>query len=577
MNKLKNEFLRAMHYMKPNTLKFAAGIIVMSLFSASITVIESIMLKYIIDAAIASSLPLLFKGIFLVVITAASILLFMPIFHNLYNKNAKIALANVRRDVFRHRGELPVNYFENHHSGEIISKLLNDTENMSQLYTSRIRRLTFPVIYGTMSAVPMFILNWKISIVLVLINAVSLLLNTIYSKHIRRLSKKIQTVLSVMTENLLNILAGIHVIKLFHLEKIIQKRYEKSNNENTCLLIKRNKLSSMLISTNYLFGIINNLGLLAAGSFLVMKNFTTFGTLFALMTLQKRLNKAFLEIGEYIPEVHSSLAGAEKVFEYLDEPSEPAAYKMENVSNCKNFIEFKDIVFSYENNEILFNNLNFKIKENQTVALVGPSGCGKSSIIKLLLGFYPPQKGTITVNYRSLNNMKLKELRELIAYVPQDAYIYNGTIEENILYGNIRASFEEAVNAAKSANAHAFIMKQTHGYKTIVGERGTKLSGGQRQRIAIARAVLKNSPILLLDEATSSLDTESESLVQEALEKLMKNRTTVIVAHRLSTIEKADNIFVLNNGRIAEQGNHNDLLMNGNLYKTLYNIQFEIN
>jgi len=575
MKMVKNEFIRAMLYMRPKTLQFIIGILGMTILYSCITVVESIMIKFIVDAAIKSSLNMLIKGVILVIIAAISILIFVPIFQFMYNKYAKIALANVRMDVFRHRGSLPINYFEKHHSGDLVSKLLNDTENMSQIYTSRVRRLIAPFIHGTIAAIPMLILSWKISICLFLINSISLLLNIIYSKYIRQISNKIQTVIGIMTENLLNILSGIQVIKLFHLEEIIYSKYNKSNKENTDLLIKRNNLSSLLLSTNYLFGIINNLGLLAIGSFLVRINFTTFGTLFALMTLQKRLNMAFLQIGEYIPEVHSSLAGAEKVFNFLDEPEESEKYKMEKDLENRNFIEFKDIVFAYDDKEPLFNKINLKIEKNQTVALLGPSGCGKSSIIKLLMGFYPPQRGTIFVNYKPLSDLNLKDLRKLISYVPQDSYIYNGTIEENILYGNINANFEDIVNAAKFAYAHDFIIMQPDGYKTIVGERGSKLSGGQKQRIAIARAFLKKSPILLLDEATSALDSDSEKSIYKSLEYLMKDKTTIIISHRLSTIEKADNIFVLNNGKIVEHGKHHELLKNGNLYKTLFDIQFK--
>jgi ABC-type multidrug transport system fused ATPase/permease subunit len=214
-------------------------------------------------------------------------------------------------------------------------------------------------------------------------------------------------------------------------------------------------------------------------------------------------------------------------------------------------------------------------QRGQIVALVGPSGGGKSTVLKMLLGFYCPQAGSIVVEGRPIGSYPLEQLRERIAYVPQDAYLFDGTIEENIRYGRLDASDEELEAAARAANAHGFIVEQPEGYQTVVGERGAKLSGGQRQRIAIARALLKDAPILLLDEATSSLDSRSEQLVQQALDTLMKGRTTFVVAHRLSTVQHADAICVVDDGKIVERGNHLDLLEKKGLYRQLYETQFE--
>ena len=218
--------------------------------------------------------------------------------------------------------------------------------------------------------------------------------------------------------------------------------------------------------------------------------------------------------------------------------------------------------------------MSFSLSCGQTAAFVGTSGSGKSTVLKLLLGFYPRESGYINVGGEPIDKYSLEQLRDLISYVPQDAYLFQGTIEDNIKMGNERASREEVISAAKGANAHDFIMELPEGYDTLVGERGARLSGGQRQRIAIARAIIKNAPILLLDEATSALDSKSEELVQEALKELMKNRTTIVIAHRLSTIENADIIFVLDEGKITEQGKHKELMEKGGLYNNLYEMQF---
>lgn len=567
------EFLRAMHFMKPRIWRFAIGILGMSVFYASISVVEAFMVKNIIDATVSKDLSLMTRGISIILAAAAAIVIFVPIFQYMYNACAKEGLADAQKAVFGHRSRLPIRYFELRHSGSLVSALLNDAELMSGLYTAKIRRLTFPFIYGTAAAVPMFILNWKISIALVLINSLSLYLNTAFSRPIRKASDLIQASASRMTEHLLNIIAGIQIIKLFRIGPFIQKRYEDHNQEYAQLAIGRAKLGAKLSGINSFLGMSNNLGLLLIGAWLASINMITFGTVFALMSLQRRLNQAFLQVGEYIPQVQDSLAGSARIYQFLDEQAEPEIYDMPHADPGHRYIEMRDIAFRYGDRGIVLNNFNLSVEEGQTVALVGSSGSGKSTATKLLLGYYPPDSGTISVAGKSLGEQSLEELRKKIAYVPQDAYVFNGSIAENIRYGCMEASSEAIAAAAEAANAHDFIMQQPQGYDTILGERGSKLSGGQRQRIAIARAFLKNAPILLLDEATSALDSESERQVQEALQKLMRNRTTIVISHRLSTIEHADRIYVIHEGEVAEVGTHEELLASGGVYRQLFETQ----
>jgi ATP-binding cassette, subfamily B, bacterial len=569
------QFVRAMYFMKPRIWRFSIGILGMSIFYASISVVESFMVKNIIDATVSKDMSLMTRGITLIIAAAVAIIVFVPIFQYMYNACAKEGLADAQKAVFSHRSRLPIRYFELHHSGHFVSALLNDAELMSGLYTAKIRRLTFPFIYGTAAAVPMFILDWKISLVLVVINSFSLYVNTKFSQPIRKLSDLIQSAASQMTERLFNMIAGIQIMKLFRIGALIQRSYEESNQQYAKLSIARAKLGALLSGVNSFLGMSNNLGLLLVGAWLASINLTTFGTLFALMSLQRRLNQAFLQVGEYIPQVQDSLAGSARIYQFLDEPQEPDTYPMPAAGLTSSYIEMKDIVFRYEDTEPILNKFNLSVSEGQTVALVGASGSGKSTAIKLLLAYYPPDSGTISVRGKSLGEQTLSELRSLISYVPQDAYVFNGTIAENIRYGRPEASSEEVIAAAEAANAHEFIMQQPQGYETSVGERGSRLSGGQRQRIAIARAFLKNSPILLLDEATSALDSESERQVQDALTKLMQNRTTIVIAHRLSTIERADQICVIHEGSVVEKGSHLELLNLKGEYYQLFQAQFQ--
>lgn len=566
------DFSKAMIFMRPRIWRFGTGIIGMSLFYACISVVESLMVKNIIDATVQRDFSLLIQGIILIIAAAIAVIIFIPFFQYMYNSCAKEGLADAQKTVFQHRGELPVQYFERHHSGNIVSKVFNDVGTMASLYTGKLRRFINPFIYGLASAVPMFLLDWRISSVLVGINALSAIINLKFSRPVRKLSEEIQKSESKLTERMINTIAGIQMIKIFPMRPVVKEQYRADNSENVEIKLKRANLSAALSSINSLLSNINYLGLLFVGTFLVAWGLTSLGTLFAIMNLQRRLNHAFLQVGELIPLIQESLAGSERIHQFLDQPVEPETYKEDGKG--EHYIELLDVSFGYEENQTVLRQLSLSAQEGQMIALVGPSGGGKSTVMKLLLGFYGPDQGSISIGGLPLQGMTLDQLRSMIAYVPQDAYVFNGTIEENIRYGDLNASEDEVIAAAIAANAHDFILKLSEGYQTNIGERGMMLSGGQRQRIAIARAFLKNAPILLLDEATSALDSESERQVQEALEQLMKGRTVVAIAHRLSTIEHADVIYVLDKGKVVQLGTHHELLSMGGLYRLLYETQF---
>lgn len=562
MVKKKNSFLRAMTFMKPRIWKFSIGILGMSILNASTSVVESFMLKDIIDASISRDMVLIKKSLAMVSITAMILIVFIPIFRYMYNKCAKEGLADVRNAVFKHRGTLPISYFENNHSGNIVSRMINDADNMSKLYTERIRRLAYPFIYGLICLVPMLLLDYKLTFVLVFINCISVCINKYYSKKAREISNLIQKKAANVMESIIDVLDGIYLIKMFHVGDRLIDKYKSNNNEYIEMSLNRAKIGASIEGTNYFIKIISSIGVLALGSFLVSQGLTTFGVLVALINLQKRLNQAFLEIASYIPQFHDELSGADRIFGYLDEPSEPTYYPMEKCNKEDSYIDFNEVCFQYDKGEMLFNGINLSISKGEKIALVGTSGSGKSTVLKLMLGFYPVSSGKIVIDGKSMSERSLMDLRQEISYVPQEPYIFSGTIEENIRLGKINASKEEVIRAAKAANADEFIMNLPDQYKTEVGQRGAWLSGGQRQRIAIARAILKDSPILLLDEATSALDTESEQLVKDAIERLMINRTTIVVAHKLYTIKNVDMIYVFEKGRIVDKGNYEMLSRN---------------
>lgn len=572
---LGSEFVRVMSFMKPRIWRYAIGMLAMTATFSGLSVVEAYALKYVLDATVSGQMQTLVTGAAIMLIGALVTIALAPIFRWMYNSCAHLTAAEVRLEIFSHLVRLPISYFERSHSGDIISRITSDTTLMVDVYTHKLRRFLAPTIYGTISAVAMLLLDWRIACVLILFNFLSAYVNTRFARPIRRVSDSIQQNVGTMTEKLIDLLAGFSIIRLFHLEQLMVDFYEEINREATELSVNRRHVEGVLDSTNFLLSMISNLGTVGVGSYLAINGITDFGNLLALINLQANLNRALLRAGSYLPQVQESLAGAGRVFELLDEPVEPERCDLPSVEGTDVDIELRNVIFGYEHSRHVLKGFSMSAERGQIVALVGPSGGGKSTALKILLGFYRPQAGGIVIGGKPIGSYTLKQLRERTAYVPQDAYLFDGTIEENIRYGRLDASDEEVEAAARAANAHEFILEQPDGYQTIVGERGMKLSGGQRQRIAIARALLRDAPMLLLDEATSSLDSKSEQLVQQALNTLMMGRTTFVVAHRLSTIQHADTICVIDDGRIVEQGNHYDLVKKNGLYNQLYETQFE--
>ena len=573
---LGREFVFTMSFMKPRIWRYFVGIMGMTLLFTALFAVEAYALKYIMNAAVNKQMSLFLTGVMILVIGVFAGLIIIPIFRWMYNSCAHITQAEAWLKLFDHVEKLPVSYFERSHSGDIISRMTNDVNAMTDLYTHKLRRLVAPVISAGGFGIAMLVFDWRIASVLILFNFLAAYINVCFAKPMRRVSDRIQQNLGTMTERLVDLLGGFSVMKLFHLQEMMLGSYNDTNQWVTDSLVNRRHIEGALESTNFFLGMVSNLGMVVVGAYLVINKMTDFGNLIALINLQAQFNRSLLQAGSYLPQVQASLAGASRVAELLNEPGEPERYALPSANGSQADIEMQDVTFSYDEREGILNEVNISAQKGEIIALVGPSGGGKSTIIKMLLGFYPPQTGSITVRNKSLGSYTLKQLRDMVSYVPQDAYLFDGTIEENIRYGRIKASAENVEAAAKAAHAHDFILAQPEGYNTLIGERGTKLSGGQKQRIAIARALLKDAPILLLDEATSALDSRSEQHVQQALEVLMKDRTTVVIAHRLSTIEHADVIYVIDNGRIVEQGSHRELLEKNGLYKLLYETQFKL-
>jgi len=391
-------------------------------------------------------------------------------------------------------------------------------------------------------------------------------------------SRRLQSHLGKATQRFLDIISGVRVIKLFNINTIILNGFRTENNkviEEGLYLTKKEAEKS---SVNMLLSFLTFLGVLGAGAYMVYYRITDLGTVIAILTLKMQVFCLFEEVGSNFVDLQKSLAGAKRVFNLINEREESITSDIyiedSKLSDKNTAVVFDHVVYSYNGHTNTIDDISMTIEKSQITALVGLSGAGKSTIIKLLLGLYVPQDGKIILDGVEDKEINLEELRDRIAYVSQTTYLFEGSIEENIRFGNFSATKEDIVAAAIAANAHDFIRDMPEQYDTAVGEGGNGLSGGQRQRIAIARALLKNAPILLLDEATSALDSDSERLVQEALYRLMKGRTTIVVAHRLSTIQNADKIYVIEDGRVIEEDTHKSLLESTGFYNIMHKTQF---
>ena len=583
-----SELVRVLALIQTRARVYLAAIVIERIIdSIFLNVILAFILKDMLDAAIQGKPSLVIRAL---VLASSAFLVGVPsvcILRYISGRCIRKAMTDIRMKIFSHIGDLPISHFEHQHTGNFISRMTNDLETMEEIYSRHIRTLIFALVFGCIAMITIFMLDWCFGILVLSLGLITVFVNTIFASPLRRLSDMMQKHWGTLTERLMDLLQGLYVIKMLHIEEVIHQFYTRTNEEMSTSTIKHGHLSALFNVTNYLFGNVIRTGLLALGLFMLLEGFSIeVGTIAAIIHLQGNADFMFSNIGRFITRIQHSLAGASRVLELLDSPIEPRQYiypeehKVPSIEHASAMVEMRNVTFGYEEdksvNAIALHDINIRIAEGQVAVLVGPSGGGKSTITKLLLGFYPLNRGNIIIDGKPIGQWPLTLLRSMIAYVPQDVYLFTGTIEENIGYGRPDATKDEIISAARSANAHDFIMDQPNGYDTLVGERGAKLSVGQRQRITIAKALLKEAPILLVDEATSALDTESAQLVQEALEVLMKGRTTIAITHRLSTINHADVIYVVDDGRIVEQGKHNELMANKGLYKRLYELQFRL-
>lgn len=572
--------LRLFRYLGPYKFRFGLGLFFLLLTGATALIFPELMGR-LVDSAkesdydTANNVALILCAI----LVGQSIFSFFRVYLFVYV--TEHALANLRNDLYQHLISLPMTFFNKKRVGELNSRMTADITQIQSTLTTTIAEFLRQFILIIGGLILLTYISFKLTLMMLSIVPVLAIFAVFFGRFIRKLSKEAQDRVADSTTIIEETLQGISIVKSFTNEVFETLRFKKSVNEIVQVAIKggiyRGVFAAFIIFC--IFGAI--VAVVWMGVRLSIEGSITIGELISFVLYSVFVGASIGGIAELYAQIQRAIGGVERLMDIMEEHKELATLKTtpKSARGISGSVRFNAVEFSYPGRKDLsvLRGVSFDAAQGETVAIVGPSGAGKTTITSLILRFYNIDGGEILIDDKPIGDYDLNELRSQMAIVPQDVILFGGTIRENIAYGNTEASFEEIQAAARKANAEEFIDSFPEGYDTIVGERGIQLSGGQRQRIAIARAVLKDPAILILDEATSSLDSESERLVQGALDELMKGRTSFVVAHRLSTIKNADKILVVDQGKIVESGTHQELLAREDgVYKNLSSLQFEL-
>ena len=569
-------YKRLLSYLKPYKKLLILSVFFMVLVSLSNLVVPWI-IKDVIDRVLENKdLGMLY--IIIVVILATFFIRALTTFGHRYLMGyiGQAVIMDIRNALYHHLQRLSIAYYDRRRTGDIMSNLTNDISALqTAIVTDFITLVQESAIFiGSFGS--MIYLQWKLTVLcLIIVPLVSYVIK-FFGKKLHNSGKDVQETLADVTSMLQETIQGVRIVRSFNRGAYEEKRFQKINKLSFTAAVRAIRQQSQMTPFVEFLAAIAVCTIIWYGGVSVIDGVMSTGELIAFLIYAINLANPTRRVAESVGNIQKSLAAADRVFSILDEQPE-----IQNKEDAKDIevkagrVEARHVSFSYEAGNPVLTDLNFVAEPGQTIALVGPSGSGKTTIANLLPRFYDVTGGGIYIDGMDIRESTISSLREHIGLVPQDTLLFNTTIKENILYGRLDATDEEVWRAVKAANAEKFICGLPNGIETKVGDRGLVLSGGQRQRIAIARAILKDPAILILDEATSALDTESEKIVQDALEKLMVGRTSFVIAHRLSTVKNADQIFVLNNGHIEESGTHDELMREGGLYYELYTMSMK--
>lgn len=484
-------------------------------------------------------------------------------------------VRDLRREVFRKFNNVPLSYIDTHSHGDLISRVINDIDAVGDGLTQMFLQLFSGIVTIVGTLIFMLFINWKIAIAVVVLTPLSLFVAAFIGKLSHRRFVRQQTLQGEISSYVEEHVGNQRIVKAFSYEQRAFEDFEKYNTELYDVGFKAQFAGALANPSTRLVNAIVYAAVGIFGAVTAISGGITVGQLSCFLTYANQYTKPFNEVTGVLTQLQTAIAAADRVFEVLEAEDEtPDPENSKTVADCKGNIKIENVYFSYTKDKPLITNFSLNAKSGTHIAIVGPTGCGKTTFINLLMRFYDATSGKISIDGVNIMDMKRDDLRKIYGMVLQDSWLFSGTIMENLRYGNENATEDEVIAAAKAAYAHSFIRRMPNGYNTIISEGGGNLSQGQKQLLCIARAMLTNPAVLILDEATSSIDTLTESRVQKAFAKMMKGRTSFVVAHRLSTIKESDIILVMKDGNIIEQGSHDELIAKNGFYTNLYNSQF---
>ena len=561
-------------YYKPHKKIFVLDMIASFLVS-TIGIVYPIITRSMINDLIPNKKlrMIIFSGIVLMFLYLFKMLLNYFIQYQGHVMGVKMQ-ASMRSEMFNHLEKLPYSFYDNNETGKIMSRMTNDLMDISELAHHGPEN----ILISSFAVLTSFIYLWSINVWLTLIIFICvpflLVVAMTLRKKMRSAFKKSRQAIAIINSSLESSISGIRVTKAFTNSKKEEEKFETGNDEFVKSRSKAYQAMGQFHSMTSFITDVFNVIVIIAGGFFLYNGQINFGDFSAFIVSINLFLSPIMTLIQFMEQYQNGVTGFERFIEIIETPVEKDNPGAVDAGKLTGHIEFKNVTNSYNESTEILKNISFKIDVGKKYALVGPSGGGKTTICHLIPKFYKISDGEILIDGKNINSFTIESLRKNIGIVQQDIYLFNSSIKENILYGRPDATDEEVIEAAKRANIHDYIMTLENKYETQIGERGVKLSGGQKQRLSIARVFLKNPPILILDEATSALDNTTEILIQNSLDKLCEGRTTIVVAHRLSTIKNADEIAVIDDGQILEQGTHDELLNKNGLYSKLYNQQF---
>ena len=573
-----NSLLRVLSYLKPYK-KAVSLTLGFAILTTLLDLIPPWIIKVIIDELVNGEKTSLINWVVVGLIGVYFLRNFLNYQRIMFNNRLEQNVVfDMRSNVYKALNQLSINFFENRSTGELMSRVNDDVNYVERIFIDGVEQVVTAILTLTGITIILFYLHWKLALVALLPIPLLIWGASIYTKKAHSLYHKVRESAAKMNSRLQDSISGIREIFAFNRQSHEISLFEKKSREYCNSNLKVMSLWAIYSPAMMFLGSLGTALILLYGTELIYNNEITIGSLVAFIGYLALFYTPINQLHSVNHMLQHALASSERIFEIIDR--QPDVKEIPNAflptTNMRGEIEFQEVTFAYTQNKPVIKNLSLNISSGNKIALVGHTGSGKSTLIKLLLRFYDTDLGKITIDNHNIKELKISYLREQIGLVSQDPYLFNGTVAENILYGNVEANHEQMRKAAIAAHADDFVKGLPEEYDTRIGERGVKLSGGEKHRIAIARTLLKDPPILILDEATASVDTETELKIKEALSSLMARRTTILIAHRLSTLEGADRILVIKSGKLIESGTHDQMINNETEYAQLFRSQMHL-